>query len=214
MQLAKSLAKRLPAPVQFALKREWRAHQIRRGTFGSKEPEWLKLADWIRPGDTVLDIGANAGHYALRMSALVGPTGRVISFEPIPVTFRELVDNAALAPFANCTLVNAAVSDRTAILRMTVPDRSYRASITDEGQRVLALALDSLNLPHIDLVKIDVEGHEYPALVGMRALLERDWPRLIVEENDPSDTRVREFLTGLGYSSTRAERSPNAVYVR
>ena len=54
--------------------------QMTRGRFRSPEPEWDRLGEWLRPGDTALDVGANVGHYACRMSQLVGASGRVIAW--------------------------------------------------------------------------------------------------------------------------------------
>jgi FkbM family methyltransferase len=213
LTVAKSLAYAMPPGVQLGLKNSLRSYQILRGKFRSPEPEWDRLAEWIKPGDTVLDIGANAGHYTLRMSELVGPNGLVIAFEPIAETFRELACDCGKARYANIALVNAAVSDRPGRVCMTVPTRdSYRASITDSGISVLAVALDAMKLPKVDLIKIDVEGHELPALLGARELLAREKPRLIVEENDRSDSRVRTYLRDLGYRDQVAPHSPNTVY--
>jgi FkbM family methyltransferase len=213
LTMAKSLAYAMPPGVQLGLKNSVRSYQILRGKFRSPEPEWDRLAEWIKPGDTVLDIGANAGHYTLRMSELVGPNGLVIAFEPIAETFRELSYDCGQARYKNIALVNAAVSDRPGRVRMTVPTRdSYRASVTDSGDAVLAITIDAMKLPKVDLIKIDVEGHELQALLGARELLERDKPLLVVEENDRRDTRVGTFLSEFGYRPQVADRSPNTVY--
>ncbi len=221
-RVAKSLAKRLPAGMQFWLKDQLRAYRIRHGTFCSLEPEWSKLSNWIGPGDTVLDLGANAGHYTLRMSELAGPDGNVLAFEPIRATFRELSVNATRAKYrANIALVHAAVSDHagTAFMSCDLQD-NYRACIADAGERVRCVTIDDFKLSRVDLMKIDVEGHELPALQGARETLKRCKPRLIVECNDSDDHSVDEFLKGLGYEAepvayferNEAKRSPNTVY--
>lgn len=214
MHLAKSLAKRTPAGVQDALKSLLNAYRVSRGRLVSTEPEFAKLGEWIKPGDTVIDVGANVGAYTLAMSRLVGPTGRVISFEPLLANFKLLTQNVAQARCQNVTLVNAAVSDRAATVRMVTPEfrGETRAHIGVAGEAVLAVALDSWDLPPVALIKIDVEGHELPGLLGARQMLARDRPHLIVEENNANDTSVREFLTGLGYAAQKFADSPNVVY--
>ena len=203
----KRVAYLMPPGVQEGLKRRLDGYRIRHGRFASREPEWAFLDRWIKPGDTVLDIGANVGVYTLRMAELAGVMGRVIAFEPIQRTFRLLTTNAA--KLSNVTLFNVAVSDKSRAVKMTL-NNYYRAQITEQGERVLSVTIDGLDLPKVSLVKLDVEGHEYPALVGMRKLLERDKPTLIVERNDD---RVSEFLSELGYSSHEYSGSPNVVYV-
>jgi hypothetical protein len=86
------------------------------------------------------------------------------------------------------------------------------AHLTDGNAEttVLCMPVDSLEIQHpIRLVKIDVEGHELEALHGMRRLLSRDHPVLIVEGGSPE---VAAFLDGLDYTFTQDEGSPNRVF--
>jgi FkbM family methyltransferase len=172
----------------------------------------------VSPGDWVLDIGANIGHYTARLSNLVGPSGRVLAFEPIPETFELLSANVAQLPTQNVTLFNAAASEETALVKMVVPvadtglANNYLAHISDSGQGVgvLCLNIDSLNLPQkIALVKIDAEGHDLNVLKGMVELLRRNQPTLIVEDNSPG---VADFLTELGYSREKLPGSCNCIF--
>ena len=216
----KRIAARLPNRWQQELKRRRFARQIRAGTFRTGEPEFEALAGMVSAGDWVLDVGANIGHYTLRLAELVGPTGRVIAFEPVPDTFEVLSANAALAAAPNITLINAAASDAAAEVAMAVPRSPetgladfYCAQIGGEGgmgYRVLAFPIDAFGFPRpIRLIKIDAEGHELAVLRGMEALLRRDGPVVIVEDNDPATV---PFLEGLGYGSERREGSGNRVY--
>jgi len=121
MNVLKPFAARLPDRWQMELKRLHFARQIRRGSFKTSEPEYNMLPRLIGPGNWVLDIGANVGHYTKRMSELVGPGGRVIAFEPVPATFALLAANVQRFKHANVTLINAAASGGTNIVGMTVP---------------------------------------------------------------------------------------------
>lgn len=218
-QLLKRLAARLPGPLQLALKRRYYANQIRMRSFRTSEPEYEMLPQMVSSGDWVLDIGANVGHYTLRLSELVGQQGRVISLEPVPETFELLVANAALSKCKNITLINAAGSESTGVSGMVIPkdedgglDNLYLAHLSETapGLQVLCIAVDSLDLSHpVRLVKVDTEGHELSVLRGMKGLLERDHPTLIVEDNDPE---VGVYLAGFRYASEKLANSSNTIF--
>jgi len=210
----KAIAAQLPIRTQQALKRHLHGQQIRNDTFHGGEPEFDRLAEWVKPGDWVLDVGANIGHYTHRLSDLVGAEGRVVAIEPMPLTFELLSANVARFNHQNVTLINVAASSAAGVVRMELPQGNfYRASVSGKGSHVvLAIPADSLGLEQrITLVKLDVEGHEYDALLGMRNLIARHRPTLIVEHS--GDTEVEKFLTGMGYAWTFDPKSPNRVYI-
>ena len=214
----KRLSSALPLRAQQELKRFHFAHQIRSGRFQTSEPEYARLGEWVTAGGWVIDVGANVGHYTARLSQLVGPTGRVLAFEPVPETFELLAANMAAAGARNVTLFNVAASTQIGVAGVSLPHFSsgltnyYMAGITSgEGEfKVLTAPVDSV-MPsaRVSLVKIDVEGHELQALRGMRALLQRDRPRLIVEGASPE---VETFLRELGYTFAELPGSPNRLF--
>lgn len=213
--ILKRVAAKFPKSIQHELKRHYYAWQIRRDTFRTQEREFQLLETFVNPGDWVIDVGANVGHYTGRLSKLVGPQGRVIAFEPVPRTFELLAANARQFAHANVTLINAALSDRASTAGIEVPTGeggSYLAHLTprDTGLTVLCLPLDAIALPApVRLVKIDAEGHELSVLRGMRNLLNRDRPKLIVEVS--SNTAI-EFLAECGYGMERLSGSPNCIF--
>ena len=185
-----------------------------------RQVEARNLASVIRGQeiDLVIDVGANVGHYTLRMSELAGPTGRVIAIEPVPETFALLAANVVLAPFPNVTLLNVAASDTTQLAGMAIPTfdtglkNYYQASLvpTASALRVLTVALDALGLPQrVSVVKIDAEGHDHVVLRGMEALLRRDHPALIVETDSPE---ISGLLQGMGYQAEHLPESPNVLF--
>jgi FkbM family methyltransferase len=214
----KHLAYRLPVRYQQDLKRLWFGNKLRRRTLVTDEPEFARLPEWLGEGDWALDVGANIGHYTVRMSELVGRGGRVLAFEPVPRTFELLAANVALLPLTNVSLFNVAASDGCRDVGMRIPHfdggplNYYEAKITTEDAhlRVLSVRLDSLGLREpIKLVKIDAEGHELSVLQGMTSIIERDRPRIIAEgAHEGVEALLREF----GYRSENAPRSPNRVY--
>ena len=121
-----------------------------------------------------------------------------------------------LFPHANVTLLNVAVSDHVAVAGMQIPrftsglSNYYQAHLDTNGGglSVLTLPIDHLMLPTVRLVKMDVEGHERPALQGMRELILRDRPVLIVETNSPE---TLPYLASLDYEVERLAGSSNVV---
>jgi FkbM family methyltransferase len=217
----KRLASWLPQQWQQDLKRLHFRRAIRNASFRTTEPEYAVLSTLAAPGDWVIDIGANVGHYTLKLSDVVGVRGRVIALEPVPDTFELLTANAALARHQNITLVNAAAAESTRLAAMSIPTfddtgltNFYQAQLADvqheSALHVMCIAVDALDLPHpIRLVKIDTEGHELAVLRGMVKLLKRDRPTLIVEDNAPE---VGSFLTALGYQAEKLPGSSNYVF--
>lgn len=182
------------------------------------DAEYERLHLWVGPGDWAVDLGANVGNYTARLSELVGPSGRVVAIEPVPETFELLASNLARFPLRNVTLLNLAASDRVGLAGMSVPtldtglENRYMAHLTETGGslNVLSLPVDCLDLPiRVRLVKIDVEGHELSALRGMRALLVRDHPVLIIEGRSEE---VAGFLEPLGYTYEDTPGSPNRLF--
>lgn len=223
MKFVKKLLVQLPIGAQQELRRHKYRRAIKRGDFHAGEPEFDLLKKWIKPGDWVLDVGANIGNYTIEMSRLVGGEGRVIAFEPIPETFSLLVSNLAFAGCSNVTLINAAVSHAVETSEMSIPkfnsglDNFYmarlgrfRGSATVRTRRVLTLALDKIGLENrISLVKVDAEGHEKYVLDGMWGLIQRDRPRLILET---TSTEIHARVTDIGYKLQQIPGSPNRVY--
>jgi FkbM family methyltransferase len=218
VNILRRLASQLPIRYQQEMKRLYYARQIRKEIFKADEPEFDMLGAWVCNGDFVLDIGANIGHYTSRLSKLVGISGRVIGFEPVPETFEILTANMERTFFNNITLLNVAVSDKTAILGMSIPkfntglNNYYMAHLTHDTEKlsVLSLPIDALNINEpVKLVKIDVEGHEISVLKGMKQLLKRDHPILIVEGDSGE---VAFYLQEFGYSFEKIHGSPNRIY--
>jgi len=213
--ILKRVAAHFPVPWQHELKRHYYAWQIRGDRFRTEEREFELLDTFVSAGDWVLDIGANVGHYTARLSRLVGPTGRVLAFEPVPTTFELLAHNVQQLPVPNVTLFNLAATDAAAALGMEVPtvaQGAYLARVTDDksGLTVLGMPLDCLRLPQpIKLAKIDAEGHELPVLRGMQQMLQRDRPTLIVEV---SSRATMEYLLAHHYSMERLPQSPNCIF--
>jgi FkbM family methyltransferase len=176
----------------------------------------------VRPGDCVLDVGANIGYFTVCMAVWVGPTGSVHAFEAAPRIHSRLQSNIDLNGLRNVTIHAVALSDHEG----TVPFfeathdhlgiSSLRQLDSSEARRieVRCTTLDSL-LPagtRVRLAKIDVEGAEMLVLEGMRGVLERDSPYIVLELTDEFLRKVRgsaaeviAFLRDRNYALYRIE---------
>ncbi len=157
------------------------------------EPEAATVQRVLLPGQTALDIGANYGVFTKLFSELVGPAGRVLAFEPVPETYRTLAAGVRRYGMSNVKVFNNAVSDRAGHLAMTIPrnsdgygDNLCCAHVTAQSGSpdsftVESITIDSLQLPGVDFIKIDVEEHELEVLRGCQDTIGRFHPVLMVE---------------------------------
>lgn len=145
------------------------------GTYEHDKVE--KLREHVKPGMVAFDIGANAGYYTLLLSRLVGPTGRVIAFEPFPENVTNLMHHVHVNGLPNCEVIAAAVSDRTGLAGFRTAASNSMGSISDGvvDFRIPTITLDdavkAMGVPAPDFVKMDVEGAEGLVLAGARGLL-------------------------------------------
>lgn len=162
MKEIRKILKRLPKKYVKNLKKLYYKLQINQGRFQSQESEFSFISRLIEKGDRVIDIGANVGHYTLKLSDLVGEQGRVIAFEPVPETFEMLSSNLGHAEKNNVTLINGAVFKDVTEAKFTVPGENlYRSHMDAAGDlAIMTFRLRSF-LPDtwvLTFVKIDAEG--------------------------------------------------------
>lgn len=178
----------------------------------------------LKPGMTVLDIGAHVGQYSLIAASHVGTTGRVHSFEPNPASFARLSANVALNSFQNVTTHALAVSDCPGEATLYVPqhDNLGEASLQPcmpgmVEQRIRCVTLDEWaqtadlgDEARIDLIKIDVQGLEGKVLRGGRETLRRFKPLIVCEFEErwlqgvgSSSVELKKMLSEMGYRVNR-----------
>lgn len=130
-------------------------------------------------GDVILDIGAEIGSDVAAFSRAVGATGRVISVEAHPATYRLLEATVRESAFSNVTCRFAAIAGSRGeiFIEDAASMLSSAVSATRSGHRVPALSLDDLcdeyGVGEISLLKMNIEGSERDAFLGMRRTLER-----------------------------------------
>lgn len=195
------------------------------------EPETKALlSSFLRPGMVFVDLGANEGFFSVVASRLVGTTGKVLAIEPQtrlgPVIRRNLELNNA----TNVTLAQVAVSAEAGVAEFNLaPDTNSGSSgltratrYANPTQAVRTLTLDAClqehNLSKVDVMKIDIEGYEYEAVLGAMELFRSQMVRRVlieIHENllsargrSPQD--ITDFLLSCGYE--RQERQGFEVF--
>jgi FkbM family methyltransferase len=139
----------------------------------------------IRPGDTVVDVGAFIGDHTVAYSHAVGKDGKVIAYEPSLYAFHCLVHNVERC--GNVFTFNHALGTSPDVVRMTTSPNAASNYIGGvEGDNIIVRPLDEdiSIFERLDLIKIDTEGYELKVLKGAEKLIEKFHPKLVVEINE------------------------------
>jgi FkbM family methyltransferase len=153
------------------------------------------LAETLKPGQVVYDVGANIGFFTIICSRLVGPGGRVYAFEPMPESAATLRHNVAVNSLENAVVVEKAASSTTGEAELLISDWSAFHALKVEGISPTehargVVAVETITLDDFvstgggqppDVVKIDVEGAELEVIKGAAGLLASRRPLLICE---------------------------------
>ncbi|HTY24966.1 MAG TPA: FkbM family methyltransferase [Desulfomonilaceae bacterium] len=181
-------------------------------------------------GKTVYDIGGFIGLLTVAFAKATGPTGQVIVFEPNEENYSQLLENLRLNRVDNVRSLKLGIAskksqDQVFLVRENLSatgslDQKIQSKIIDDGHfRELHIEVDTLDnamathgLAKPDFIKIDIEGMEYPALLGMTEILRKYSPQLHIEIHGADQSskrenigRVVEFLQSQGYSIWHVE---------
>ncbi|HBB68204.1 MAG: hypothetical protein A2X28_11350 [Elusimicrobia bacterium GWA2_56_46] len=157
--------------------------------------EYSVYARFIRPGMTVLDIGANIGFFTLLFSRLAGETGRVIAFEPDPDNFRLLRKTLDANNRKNVECEQKAVSEGDGAEKLFLSEE-HRGDhrIFDSGDDRKSININTISVDgklgpqgRADFIKMDIQGAEFRALAGMERTI----------RNSPGLTMLCEFSPAL-----------------
>ena len=148
------------------------------GNFEPVETEIVKKE--IKKNDIILDIGANIGYYSLIFAQLTGKSGKVYSFEPDPTNFEILKKNILINNHENVILENKAVSNKEGNLKLYLSTenngmhRIYPSKWCKDSIDINSIKIDNYfkNKQKIDFIKLDIEGAEYDALLGMESIIQ------------------------------------------
>jgi FkbM family methyltransferase len=169
---------------------------------------WLLsiLFRYVRPGDTVLDVGANIGDHTIAYLDWVTPTGEVRAFEPNPEAYECLIRNCPGA-----IAYNVGLSDCRDERSLTV-DQNAGASHLGTGDGIVCKvqALDDYGWAFyepVDFIKVDIEGYEVNFLKGARKTILKWHPIMCMEVNmgallraGSSEQELLATVESLGYN--------------
>jgi FkbM family methyltransferase len=169
------------------------------------------IKDINKTGDTCIDIGANIGNHSLFFSTYYR---KVLAFEPNPKTFKLLALNSSLAKNIHPHEVGLSSEERLASI--SFPRFNFgAASIASTGHgemdtdsfNVQLRTLDSIDLgsERVNLIKIDVEGHELQVLQGSQETIRKHKPVIVFEQHrddfSNGSSPVIDLIRSLGYQS-------------
>ena len=183
----------------------------------------------LKTNHCFLDIGSNIGYFSLLASILVKMNGRVIAFEPIKKLYKQIKFSKKINSYNNIKIYNFGLSDKNIKEKIYLQEKNiasssiYKKNILNfsfykgfifkklfekknliKFENIVLKKLDNLIKCKVDFIKIDVEGEEYPALLGMKQILKKYKPKLIIEINNFAlkknySVKIYEFLYKLKY---------------
>jgi len=176
--------------------------------YGDYQREELKIfEDYVKEGDTVLDIGANIGTHTLWFANKVGDKGRVLAFEPQRLIFQTLCANMAINSIQNTDCKHMGVGSvqkliDSPVLDPTKPQNFGGFSLEDDrkGDKVAICKIDDIGLTSCDFIKIDVEGMEPDVLMGGLNTIATLRPYIYIEiDREENNDLIVEILSELLY---------------
>jgi FkbM family methyltransferase len=191
------------------------------GTFEPRES--AQVRQYLKPGMTFVDVGANVGYYTLLAASLVGNCGRVLAFEPSPYAFERLVDAITRNNLSQVCAIQSGLSDGSGERRLFLPSELGNHSpsmVPNGGGRPINVSVQQLDdwlaehdVDCVDLMKIDVEGFEPNVIKGAAKCIQQGKVRAILcefnkywlETNGSSSSLLYDLLTSFGFISSQGE---------
>lgn len=192
----------------------------------SEREERRLFRQLIKPGMTVVDVGANIGIYTCYFYKLASKDGTVHAFEPDSTNFKHLQKNTR--HFSNIVVNHSAVGDHCGSIKLYISDAmnvDHRTFDSGDGRRsidVRILSLDDYFQPGqaVDFIKIDVQGYELSVLKGAKRILTENrnikilmefWPYGLTKASVvPSD--VIDFILSLGFTIRHISESKDLSF--
>lgn len=178
-----------------------------------------RLAAYVMPGSTVIDVGANIGFFTTRFALWVGPQGRVVAIEPETINASRLRLRLARRDLLDrVEVIQAAACEKAGTVMLEInPDHPGDHKLAGDGVPTPGVTLDDivakLGCQHVSLIKIDVQGAEQRVIAGSEATIRRCRPALFIEIDDEmlrrqgsSAASLIETVTSLGYSACQLGR--------
>ncbi|MFN6517484.1 MAG: FkbM family methyltransferase [Nostoc sp. CreGUA01] len=185
------------------------------------EQDWFEkeMEFWrnsIKPGMTVIDVGANVGVYTFSAALKVASKGRVLAVEPFSGCVHCLQETCRINQLSWVNVCAGAASDRNGTVKLLLHSANELNQVissdaaenisSDSYEEATCFTLDSLieqeNIERVDFLKIDAEGHEMSVLAGSQKLLTEFSPIILYENiagSQGSNIEVAEYLINKGY---------------
>jgi FkbM family methyltransferase len=173
----------------------------------------IRFEKEIKPGMVVYDVGANVGYYILSSSVLTSSTGKVFAFEPVPRNINYLESHIALNALSNVTVIEKAVSDKISKLKFDLSSNPSMGHLSDKGEiEVETISLDEFikqGNPAPDIIKMDIEGAEFDALLGAKELLKNIKPVIfLATHSNELRAKCLKLLNEFSYSISTIDKKP------
>jgi FkbM family methyltransferase len=159
-----------------------------------------EIREAVKEGDTVIDIGANIGYFTVLLANLVGPKGKVYAFEPDPRNFHLLQRTIERNGWTHVIAEQKGVSNKAGEFTLYQTRSCAANTLTPDSEHISAVKVNVVTLddflsdePHIDFVKMDMDGSEPLAIQGMAQLIQRSPNLQVVAEFEPGN--VKRYLS-------------------
>jgi len=181
---------------------------------GSYEADAQLLIKNCDIADTIaFDIGANVGFYSILFSRLVGPKGKVMSFEPFPRNVNYLKRHIEINSISNVEIHDMAIGNKNGLMRFDTKSHHAQGRIGDTGEiEVNVHTLDSIEVPAlpVSIMKIDVEGAEADVLQGGKLFFKKHRPIILLSTHGEKEVKdCKKILEEYGYVMFPIEQKLN-----
>jgi FkbM family methyltransferase len=172
--------------------------------------EQLNVEKYIKEDSIVLDVGANVGVFSLFAARRIDPLkGVVLGFEPQRYLYRLCIANSVVNNLNHCHFMNKAIHSTLSTIQLPEMDYSIpgnfgsfcvreQPSVTGATSAIECIPLDSVMLPRVDFVKIDVEDAIEDTFMSGTKLFEKHMPVMHLE-GDKKESPLKRWLRGKGY---------------
>jgi len=187
------------------------------GRLGKEYQDVYFLRNFIRKGDTCVDIGAHLGYYTFELSRLVGKEGRVVAVEPVGKFFNVLKKMVASRKIVNIRLEKVALGGEGKLVEIGIPVINKQkkfgyARLREINQELEYAETESVpnvkgdellaSLDKLDFIKCDVEGAEVAVFKSMPQIISKHQPVLLLELADKNDRiKMMQLLSNDGYQA-------------
>lgn len=220
--------------IKFSKNRKLKKYSIKNDTLTKNfhEPHFKKiLSILVKKNFNCLDIGAHIGMHSIILSKKVGK-GKIFSFESDSLIFSLFQLNILKNNFKNIIPFKLAVTNKTgrsvSLSKLNYENKNLNTGVTgielnssyNSGNNSASVKIDEISFPKISFIKIDIQGSEFLALLGMKNLIKKDRPLFFIEieeyylsKMNASSKKIFNFFNKKNYSLFHIQTSSMADYL-